>query len=584
LKHSSSHQVQLSESVRRESSHHSHILNRMKSLCEDDLLGFQGKHFQLLDLSSIQLNSMTQCGFDWEICRNPLRNMSMEILDLPSNGFNVDKAKLFFSAIRGTKIPHLILEHSTMGKSFCFSDNSGVKILDLSKCFIFTLQYAVFSPLREVQDLTIAQNKMNKIEFFGLQWLNLSHNLIGEIYSYTFENLPSILELDLSYNHIGALGYQAFTGLPHLQVLDLTENFFRDLGTNGYLAPLPNIQLLRLTDSKITSLEGLAGFADSTIILNIQNNRVTHLEDVYIHCFRTPLCSLNSLQALPDGIFKGLISLEEMRSPLQLPHIPPIRHFPRDSQNTSPLLQFLASPDPAAFHSLSWINLCRNRFHCDCGLEDFLTWLNRTNVPFPDPGNDEGLVQELRLSLFVCSALITVGTIVLDAYLCFSNNEYKWVETALLKKLDFQLAECNILHCCFEARDFIPGEDHLSNIRDSIWGSRKTVCIVSKEFLKDGWCLEAFTLAPSRMLEELRDVLIMVIVGKVPHYGLMKCEAIRTFLQKREYLQRPEDTQDIEWFYEKLMSKILNDRKIKKDTAKDNNGDITLVNMQAVGT
>ncbi|CAB1340177.1 unnamed protein product, partial [Coregonus sp. 'balchen'] len=404
---------------------------------------------------------------------------------------------------------------------------------------------AVFSPLREVQDITIAQNKTNKIDrgvFFGpenLQRLNLSHNLIGEIYSYTFENLPNILELDSSYNHIGALGYQAFTGLPHLQ---------KTLGTDGYLAPLPNIQLLRLADNKITSLEGLA----------------------------------------------------------------------------------------AAFHSLSWIILYRKRFHCDCGLEDFLTWLNGTKVTFPDPGvdefscdfpsnlhgvsllnystvisceeDDEGLVQELRLSLFVvCSALIVliiVGMIVLDsvdpsskftkrilegprknppadgprynAYLCFSNNDYKWVETALLKRLDSQLAERNILRCCFEARDFIPGEDHLSNIRDATFGSRQTVCIVSKEFLKDGWCLEAFTLAQSRMLEEHRDFLIMVIVGKVPHYRLMKCEAIRTFVQKREYLQWPEDTQDIEWFYEKLMSKILKHRKIKKNIAKDNKGDITL--------
>ncbi|CAB1340188.1 unnamed protein product [Coregonus sp. 'balchen'] len=57
----------------------------------------------------------------------------------------------------------------------------------------------------------------------------------------------------------------------------------------------------------------------------------------------------------------------------------------------------------------------------------------------------------------------------------------------------------------------------------------------------------------------------MVIVGKVPHYRLMKCEAIRTFVQKW-----PEDTQDIEWFYEKLMSKILKHRKIKKNIAKDN--------------
>ncbi|CAB1340191.1 unnamed protein product, partial [Coregonus sp. 'balchen'] len=91
-------------------------LNRMTCICEEDLLGFQGKQFRLLDLSSIQLNSMTQYGFDWKICRNPLRNMSMEILDLSSNGFNVDKAKQFFNTIRGTKIHHLILEHSTMGK------------------------------------------------------------------------------------------------------------------------------------------------------------------------------------------------------------------------------------------------------------------------------------------------------------------------------------------------------------------------------------------------------------------------------------------------------------------------------------
>nr|CEF90216.1 TLR5m protein [Coregonus maraena] len=704
-------------------------LNQMESICEEDLLGFQGKHFRFLNLNSLYLYSMTPYGFDWKRCGNPFRNMSMETLDLSSNGFNVDKAKLFFNAIQGTKIHHLILEHSTMGKSFGFANvkdpdrqtfeglkNSGVKILDLSKCFIFTLQYAVFSPLREVQDITIAQNKINQIDrgaFFGLenlQKLNLSHNLIGEIYSYTFDNLPNILELDLSYNHIGALGYHAFTGLPNLQVLDLTGNSIRELGTYGYLAPLPNIQLLRLADNKITSLEGLSDFANSTIILNVQNNRLSNLEDIYtvlaklmriehlwygnnlIHwctlnnnisvpavnslkllelrnialqmiwaqgkCMNVfenlgKLLSLdlsfNSLLALPDGIFKGLISLEEMDLQFNsLTYLQP-GIFPESLKTVDLSYNFLVSPDPAAFHSLSWINLYRNRFHCDCFLVDFLTWLNGTNVTFPDPGvnefscefpsdlhgisllnyssvilckkDDERLVQELRLSLFIgCTALIiliTVGTIVFarlrgflfkvykkvtsrilegprkdppaggpryDAYICFSNNDYKWVETALLNRLDSQLAEQNVLRCCFEVRDFIPGEDHLSNIRDAIWGSRKTVCIVSKEFLKDGWCLEAFTLAQSRMLEELRDVLIMVVVGKVPHYRLMKHKAIRTFAQKREYLQWPEDPQDIKWFYEKLMSKILKDRKVKKNTAKDNNGDITLVNMTEVGT
>lgn len=41
--------------------------------------------------------------------------------------------------------------------------------------------------------------------------------------------------------------------------------------------------------------------------------------------------------------------------------------------------------------------------------------------------------------------------------------------------------------------------------------------------LPDGWCLEAFTLAQGRMMEELTNVLIMLVVGKVcVLWGLLK--------------------------------------------------------------
>ncbi|CAB1340189.1 unnamed protein product [Coregonus sp. 'balchen'] len=254
-------------------------------------------------------------------------------------------------------------------------------------------------------------------------------------------------------------------------------------------------------------------------------------------------CTLNNNISVPAVNSLKLLELRNIALQMDL-HFNSLTYlqpdiFPESLKTLDLSYNFLASPDPAAF---------QKRFHCDSGLEDFLTWLNGTKVTFPDPGvvefscdfpsnlhgvsllnystvisceeDDEGLVQELRLSLFVvCSALIVliiVGMIVLDrlreyffkvykkviarilegprknpladgppynAYLCFSNNDYKWVETALLKRLDSQLAELLLRG---QKR-----EDHLSNIRDAIWGSRKTVCIVSKEFLKDGWCLEA---------------------------------------------------------------------------------------------
>lgn len=41
--------------------------------------------------------------------------------------------------------------------------------------------------------------------------------------------------------------------------------------------------------------------------------------------------------------------------------------------------------------------------------------------------------------------------------------------------------------------------------------------------LPDGWCLEAFTLAQGRMMEELTNILIMLVVGKVcVLWGLLK--------------------------------------------------------------
>lgn len=53
----------------------------------------------------------------------------------------------------------------------------------------------------------------------------------------------------------------------------------------------------------------------------------------------------------------------------------------------------------------------------------------------------------------------------------------------------------------------------------------------------------------------------------MPHYRLMKYEAVRTFVQKREYLVWPEDAQDLEWFYERLVSTVLKDTKVKKAPA-----------------
>ncbi|CAJ1077192.1 toll-like receptor 5 isoform X1 [Xyrichtys novacula] len=682
--------------------------NQIEGLCENDLVGFQGKYFTLLKLDFNKLGN----NFDWDRCGNPFRGVAFQKLDLSSNEFTVNGSRQFFKAIMGTQISHLIF-HGHMGKGFSHDNlpdpdsgtfvgltNSTVEILDLSKNRIFSLQEAVFSPFKDVIIIDMSLNRINNIgrnAFSGLQghlrMLNLSFNLLGEIYSHTFFRLTNLRVLDLSYNHIGKLGYQAFSGLPYLRGLYLTGNSLKDL---GFAASLPNLERLLLGDNKLNSIHRIKywGGKNSTH-LDLRQNRLTNLEDVYsvLEYFKRlqvfvfggnfiKWCALNSnfdisnntllvldlhdsslqviwaqkkcldlfdnlenllglnlshnsLSSLPHGVFSGLSSIIEIDLSSNALTYLHSHVFPVSLKTLHLSDNFLASPDPLVFRSFSLLNLAGNRFHCNCNLERFLKWLNMTNVTFLSPieelmcefpsalrhlplldystvietceTDDEKNLEGLRFALFIFSALLTItltltgivyahlrgdifiiyrrivgrvlqgtkkptapaGEMKYDAFLCFTDGDYGWVESALLKRLDNQFDGGNILRCCFEARDFLPGEDHLSNIRDAIWDSKRTVCIVSQKFLKDGWCLEAFSLAQSRMLEELTNVLIMLVVGKVTHYQLMKYNAVRAFVQKREYLIWPDDPQDLEWFYSRLVSQILKDSKVKKSSAEN---------------
>lgn len=444
-------------------------LNTIDKICESDLVGFQGKHFQILNLDSVLFKAMSSESFDWQKCGNPFRGMSFQILDLSYNRFSVGKLKQFFRAIEGTKISHLKLS-GHMGKGFSFNNlpdpdhstfeglkNSSVLALDLSKNRIFALQQGIFGQLKEVAIIDVSQNRVNQIHrnaFEGLRghlkMLNLSHNLLGEIHSYTFASLTNLRVLDLSHNHIGALGYGSFSGLPNLKALYLTGNSLREL---GFPASLPSLDDLLLNDNKLTpsSASSVTRFARNIKLLNIQDNRLTNLEDV--NTFLTQLkdlqslfyggnsirwCTLsrrvsgiglnnlqvldlqssslqsiwsqgrclnlfdnlghvialnlsfNALQSLPQGIFKGLTSVVVMDlSSNTLTYLQP-DVLPKSLKVLNLSNNFIGSPDPAAFSSLSFLDLKANRFHCDPNLKSFLTWVNKTNVTLLNP------VEELR--------------------------------------------------------------------------------------------------------------------------------------------------------------------------------------------
>ncbi|XP_020797143.1 toll-like receptor 5 [Boleophthalmus pectinirostris] len=429
-------------------------LNSLDRICEADMAGFKGKNFGHVNLNSVQLRTMSSEDFDWEKCGNPFKNMSFEFIDFSDNYMNLSSLKQFFKAIQGTKINKLKLS-GRYGRGFSFNNlpdpdnttfeglrDSHLQQLDMSTNWIFALKHGVFSPFKGIQMLDISQNNVNQIDinaFDGLQTslqsLNLSHNLLGELYSYTFAVLTNLKVLDLSHNHIGVLGYQSFRGLTNLQALFLTGNAIANL---GFPASLPKLQILKLDDNKLKSTYNIAHFAGSTKYLDVSSNKLTNLGDVYMflstfknlqylifkynpvetcivdsritstqlkmlyldHISLQPIWSKgkcldlfdhlgqlqflsltnNGIRTLPFSIFKGLKSIKQIDlSSNALTHIQD-NVIPPNLQTLNLANNFIIEPQPQIFNSLQVLNLRMNRFHCGPGLKDFVTWIQQTNV------------------------------------------------------------------------------------------------------------------------------------------------------------------------------------------------------------
>ncbi|XP_050948160.1 toll-like receptor 5 [Labeo rohita] len=686
--------------------------NKVNSICEEDLLRFQGKHFMFLQLASLTLQDMKEDWLGWDKCGNPFKNMSITTLDLSGNGFNANTAKRFFNKITGTQIQSLILSNSrNLGRSsgnnskdperFTFRglEASGIKSFDLSNSNIFVLPYSVFGYLPNLEQISLAQNHISKIEknaflrTTNLLKLDLSRNLLSSTNSETFQNLEKLEVLDLSYNHIWMLGFLSFQGLPNLLSLNLTGN---SLKYTHKFATLPSLEKLYFGDNKISHVSYLPSIAANLKTLYLDFNKISSMSELYTILENFPqieeiflrgnqlvdcphdehkvisqqirivdlanagleviwsegkclnvfnnlrqlealFLNSNLLQSLPKDIFKDLTMLFFLDLSFNSLKYLPNGIFPKSLQYLNLQYNSIYSVDPNLFSTLSYLNLQGNDFLCDCNLRDFQTWLNQTDITFLHPiedvtcaspedqymvpvvrsniqckdEEDERSAEKLRLVLFIfCSTLFvlfTTGIIIYvcrhiyiyklykkligklvdekqqelnrdrflyDLYLCFSSSDMKWVERALLQRLDSQFSKQNTLRCCFEERDFIPGEDHLTNMRNAIQNSHKTLCVVSERFLKDGWCLETFNLAQCRMLVELKDILLVLVVGNIPQYRLLKYEQLRSYIENRRYLLWPDDDQDLEWFYDQLLHKIKQNAKVKQTNTTEKNKEV----------
>ncbi|XP_067650923.1 toll-like receptor 4 [Haliotis asinina] len=139
---------------------------------------------------------------------------------------------------------------------------------------------------------------------------------------------------------------------------------------------------------------------------------------------------------------------------------------------------------------------------------------------------------------------------VYDAFVCSSDEDSDFVDK-LVGELEGQGRRL-----CIHHRDFKPGEPITSNIVKAVQTSRRTLIILSPNFLSSEWCRYEFEMAKMEGVYEARSVILIVKIGEVDAQSVPR--ELLYMMKTDSYTEYPENPEDQATFWTSLSEAITN--------------------------
>ncbi|KAB5587122.1 hypothetical protein PHYPO_G00009290 [Pangasianodon hypophthalmus] len=141
-----------------------------------------------------------------------------------------------------------------------------------------------------------------------------------------------------------------------------------------------------------------------------------------------------------------------------------------------------------------------------------------------------------------------------DAFVSFSSRDEAWVLGELAPRLEEQGQPR--LRLCLHSRDFEVGKGIVDNIAESIYSSRRTVCVLSRQYLRSDWCSLEMRVATHRLLEEQKHRLILIFLEHISPFELNTFHRLAKLVKSRTYLDWPQEEGERIHFWERLRRNI----------------------------
>nr|XP_046226819.1 toll-like receptor 22 [Scatophagus argus] len=478
-----------------------------------------------------------------------------------------------------------------------------LKQLRLNGNKLVAIKQGDFKGLRSLQNLSLHENQIQQLEngsFSGLTNLTdiqLQSNKIQRsgIENGVLNDLINLRRLDIRNNNIRydnslALSNPPFSQLSHLETLAMPSQHHRGKShlPCNILQGLTNLLVFNTRNIQLLSLpKDMFNYTPRLQTLDISSNDLLDLSpDLFspIQSLKSLYISRTSLQSLNFLINANLTKLEFMQA---------------RKNEYSVISEDIMKSLPA----LGYVDLQGNSFTCDCDNAWLIQWIrNNTQTQVFDAYNfqcnyppDLNQMKLLDFDIQSCSVstdficfISTTCMILLfmvvsftyhflrwqlayayyfflallfdtknknrqiphqyDAFVSYNTHDEPWVMRELLPKLEGEQG----WRLCLHHRDFQPGKPIIDNITDAIYGSRKTICVISHRYLESEWCSREIQVASFRLFDEQKDVLILVFLEEIPTSQLSPYYRMRKLLKSQTYLSWLQAEKNPSLFWEKL--------------------------------
>ncbi|XP_051034609.1 toll-like receptor 13 [Phodopus roborovskii] len=492
---------------------------------------------------------------------------NLEVLDLGANNIRTLKHGTFRCL---KKLQVLILSHNRLEnlEPSAFSGLTCLQHLDLVYNSLSYFHEHLFSGLEELQVLKLSFNKIKyettrtlkyppfmKLKSLKLLGLEGQQNGIQVVPSNFFQGLSSLQELLLGKNPSVFLDHHQFDPLINLMKLDIsgTKDGDRSLYLNASLfKKLKRLKILRLENNNLDSLvPGLFSSLQSLQVLSLRFNNLkvinqSHLENLKSLMFFDVYG--NKLQCNCDNMWFRNWSMNTGEV-----HIPFLRSYPCQQPNGQSLL----------------IDFDDAMCNFDLGKVYFFFSFSIVLTTMVFSWFSANMISSLWYGLYICRAWYftkwhkTEKKFLYDAFVSFSATDEKWVYKELVPALEE--GSQTTFKLCLHHRDFEPGIDIFENIQNAINASRKTLCVVSNQYLHSEWCRLEVQLASMKMFYEHKDVIILIFLEEIPNYKLSTYHRLRKLIKRQTFITWPDSVHQQPLFWARIRNALGNETVEKED-------------------